>query len=136
MTDDPTWFDGVRAIGVDEHVRRHTHRGDRYVTVIIDLPPVRDGTGPARLLDMEGRSKPVLKGWLDARPAEWKDKIEAVAMDGFTGFKTATVEEVPDATAVTDPFQSRWSTYTIMRSGFGRTPSPARTAISPHPRSR
>jgi transposase len=42
--------------------------------------------------------------WLDARPAEWKDKIEVVAMDGFTGFKTATAEEVPDATAVMDPF--------------------------------
>jgi transposase len=42
---------------------------------------VRDGTGSARLLDME-----------------------VVAMDGFTGFKTATTEELPDATAVMDPF--------------------------------
>lgn len=25
-------------------------------------------------------------------------------MDGFTGFKTATVEELPNATAVMDPF--------------------------------
>ena len=25
-------------------------------------------------------------------------------MDGFTGFKTATTEELPDATAVMDPF--------------------------------
>ncbi|MFF4350378.1 transposase [Streptomyces sp. NPDC001530] len=73
--------------------------------MIIDLTPVRDGAGPARLLDMvEGRSKPVFKAWLDACPAEWKDKIEAVAMDGFTGFKTATAEQVPDATAVMDPF--------------------------------
>ena len=47
-----------QAIGVDEHVWRHTRRGDKYVTVIIDLTPVRDGTGPARLLDMvPGRSK-------------------------------------------------------------------------------
>jgi transposase len=30
--------------------------------------------------------------------------LEVVAMDGFTGFKTATTEELPDATAVMDPF--------------------------------
>lgn len=62
MIDDPTRFDRVAAIGVDEHVWRHTHRGDRFVTVIIDLTPVREKTGPARLLDMiEGRSKQVCK---------------------------------------------------------------------------
>jgi transposase len=30
--------------------------------------------------------------------------LEVVAMDGFTGFKTATTEEHPDAVAVMDPF--------------------------------
>ena len=30
--------------------------------------------------------------------------LEVVAMDGFTGFKTATTEELPTATAVMDPF--------------------------------
>lgn len=105
LIDDPNRFDGVQAIGVDEHVWRHTRRGDRYVTVIIDLTAVRDGTGPARLLDMvKGRSKDVFKRWLAARPAEWRDQVEVVAMDGFTGFKTATTEELPDATAVMDPF--------------------------------
>src|ERR1044072_7326025 len=49
LINDPTRFDGVAVIGVDEHVWRHTSRGDRYVSVIIDLTPVRDGTGPARL---------------------------------------------------------------------------------------
>jgi hypothetical protein len=34
---DPARFDGVAVIGVDEHVWRHTRRGDKYVTVIIDL---------------------------------------------------------------------------------------------------
>ena len=37
LIDDPTRFDGVSVIGVDEHVWRHTRRGDKYVTVIIDL---------------------------------------------------------------------------------------------------
>ncbi len=98
-------FDGVQVIGVDEHVWRHTRRGDKYVTVIIDLTPIRSGTGPARLLDMvEGRSKAAFKQWLTDRPQAWRDKVEVVAMDGFTGFKTATTEELPDAVAVMDPF--------------------------------
>jgi transposase len=105
LIDDPARFDGVCAIGVDEHVWRHTRRGDKFVTVIIDLTGVRDGTGPARLLDMvEGRSKQVFKSWLAGRPQAWRDQVEVVAMDGFTGFKTATVEELPDAVTVMDPF--------------------------------
>ena len=105
LINDPHRFDGVTTIGVDEHVWRHTRHGDKYVTVIIDLSPVRAGTGPARLLDMvEGRSKAVFKEWLAGRPAKWRDGVDVVAMDGFTGFKTATSEELPDAAAVMDPF--------------------------------
>ena len=84
---------------------RHTRRGDKYVTVIIDLTAIRDHTGPARLLDMvEGRSKQAFKTWLAERDKAWRDAVEVVAMDGFTGFKTATTEELPDAVAVMDPF--------------------------------
>ena len=102
---DPARFDGVAVIGVDEHVWRHTRRGDKYVTVIIDLTPIRDKTGPARLLDMvAGRSKQAVQDWLADRPQQWRDQVEVVAMDGFTGFKTATAEELPDAVPVMDPF--------------------------------
>ena len=105
LIDDPTRLDGVEVLGVDEHAWLHTRRGDKYVTVVIDLTPVANGTGPARLLDMiEGRSKKVFKAWLAVRPRAWRDKITAIAMDGFTGFKTAAAEEVPDAVAVMDPF--------------------------------
>jgi transposase len=105
LIDDEHRFDGVTAIGVDEHVWRHTRRGDKYVTVIIDLTAIRAGTGPARLLDMvEGRSKQAFKTWLSERPRTWRDTIDVVAMDGFTGFKTAAAEELPDAVAVMDPF--------------------------------
>jgi len=101
LIEDPHRFDGVRVIGVDEHCWRHTRRGDKDVTVIIDLTPIRDGTGPARPLDMvEGRSKQVFKTWLGERDTPWRDGVEVVAMDGFTGFKTATSEELPDAVAV------------------------------------
>jgi transposase len=105
LIEDPSRFDRVTAIGVDEHVWRHTRRGDKYVTVIIDLTAIRDGTGPARLLDMvQGRSKQAFKTWLAERPQTWRDGVEVVAMDGFTGFKTTTTEELPDAVAVMDPF--------------------------------
>jgi transposase len=105
LINDEQRFHGVTAIGVDEHVWRHTRRGDKYVTVIIDLTGIRDGTGPARLLDMvEGRSKQAFKTWLAEQDQDWRDGVEVVAMDGFTGFKTATTEELPDAVAVMDPF--------------------------------
>ena len=105
LIDDDKRFDGVRVVGVDEHVWRHTRHGDKYVTVIIDLTPVRENTGPARLLDMvEGRSKQTFKTWLAQRPKTWRDSVEVVAMDGFTGFKTAAVEELPGVVTVMDPF--------------------------------
>jgi len=73
--------------------------------VIIDLTPIRDRAGPSRLLDMvEGRSKQAFKQWLASRPEAWRKSLEVVAMDGFTGFKIATTEELPDAVAVMDPF--------------------------------
>lgn len=84
---DPARFDGVRVIGVDEHVWRHTRRGDRYV--IIDLTPVRNKTGPARLLDRKGRrrarthparSRPraAMKPWMSATNALVIGSINAV----------------------------------------------------------
>ena len=59
---------------------RHTRRGDRYVTVVIDLTPVRDRSGPARLVDVvPGRSKKVLKTWLSQRDQDWRGRVEVVA---------------------------------------------------------
>ena len=105
LINDPTRFEGVRVIGVDEHVWRHTPYGDKFVTVILDLTPIRDRSGPSRLLDMvPGRSKQVFKTWLASQPDTWRERIEIVAMDGFTGFKSAAAEELPGARAVMDPF--------------------------------
>jgi len=37
----PHRLDDVAVIGVDEYAwRRHTHKGDKFVTMIIDLTPV------------------------------------------------------------------------------------------------
>ena len=63
---------------------RHTRRGERYVTAMIDLTPVRDRSGPARLLDVvPGRSKKVLKTWLSQRDQEWRGRVEVVATGRF-----------------------------------------------------
>ena len=109
LINDPARCEGVRVIGVDEHVWRHTPYGDKYVTVILDLTPIRERSGPSRLLDMvPGRSKRVFKTWLASQPDMWRERIEIVAMDGFTGFKSAAAEELPGARAVMDPFSCAW----------------------------
>lgn len=102
-----TWATESRSItiGVDEHVWRHTRHGDKYVTVIIDLTPTRTNTGPSRLLAVvEGRSKRVFKSWLEAQPQAFRVGVEIVAMDGFTGYKTAASEAIEHVTTVMDPF--------------------------------
>ncbi|QQC39087.1 transposase family protein [Actinomyces oris] len=83
FTGNPDRFDGVKVhrrrrfpralrsrVGGTPCVWRHTRWGDRYVTVIIDLPPVRHRSGPARLLDVvPGRSKKAIQDLaLPARP--------------------------------------------------------------------
>ncbi|GAA4883378.1 hypothetical protein GCM10025788_24010 [Serinicoccus chungangensis] len=78
---------------------------DKYANVMIVLAPVRDGTGPSRLLAMlDGRSKKVFGDWLAERDQAWRDGIEVVAMDGFAGLETATTEELPGAVSLMDPF--------------------------------
>ncbi len=45
------------------------------------------------------------KTWLAARDETWRTAVDVVAMDGFTGFKTAAVEEInDDVVVVMDPF--------------------------------
>ena len=75
------------------------------VTVLVDLTPLVDGTGPARLIDMQpGRSAQVLKGWLNEREPDFRDTVEVVTMDGFTGYATAMDHVLPTARKVMDPF--------------------------------
>ncbi|TXG92202.1 ISL3 family transposase [Rhodococcus rhodnii] len=105
--DHPGHLDGVRYLGVDEHKWKHRRgQGDPdFVTVIVDLTPVIDGTGPARLLDMvAGRSKAALADWLGKRDSNFRSRVQVVAMDGFAGYRTATQEALPAARAVMDPF--------------------------------
>lgn len=103
----PVHLDGVRYLGVDEHKWKHRRgQGEAdFVTVLVDLTPVIDGTGPSRLLDMiAGRSATVLKDWLNAQDANFRSRVKVVAMDGFAGYRTATADALPAARAVMDPF--------------------------------
>ena len=87
---------------------RHTRRGDRYVTVMIDLTPVRDRSGPARLLDVvPGRSKKVLKTWLSQRDQDWRGRVEVVAMDGFTGSRERCRRGAPTSPGGDGPLSRR-----------------------------
>jgi transposase len=104
---DATRLADVRVIGVDEHRWAHTRgaAGQGYVTVIVDLTPVLDGSGPARLLDLvAGRSAAAMSSWLAAREPAFRERVEVVAMDGFGGYKTAATNALPDAVTVMDPF--------------------------------
>lgn len=54
-----------------------TRRGDKYVTIVVDLTPVRNKTGSSRLLTvLEDRSKQAFKQWLQSHPKPWLDRIE------------------------------------------------------------
>ena len=66
---DPMRWEGVRVIGVDEHVRRRAG-GDRFVTVIVDPAPVRERCGPSRARGIvPGRCEQALTTWLSGRPS-------------------------------------------------------------------
>jgi transposase len=43
---------------------------------------------------VEGRAKKAFKDWLEAQTPAFRNGIEVVAMDVFTGFKTATADAV------------------------------------------
>ncbi|ETZ54999.1 transposase family protein [Mycobacterium sp. MAC_011194_8550] len=105
-TTGPDRLAGVTVIGVDEHRWAPRRRGtEGFVTLIIDLTPTHDQTGPARLLDLvEGRSATALATWLAAQPTDFARAVEVIAMDGFAGYKTAATEVIPDAVTVMDPF--------------------------------
>ena len=88
---------------------------------------------------IEGRSKQAFKTWLAEQPQAWRDAIEVIAMDGFIGFKTAAVEELPEVTTVLDPFhvtrlagealdECRRRVQQAIHGHRGRKPDPLYTA--------
>ena len=93
ITGNPDRFDGVEILGVDDSPARFapvrevpplsdaTPSGATSTpAVVIDLTPVRQHTGPARMLDVApGRSRKVLRTWLAQRDQTWREQVEVVA---------------------------------------------------------
>lgn len=109
LIDDAGRCDGVTVIGVDEHVWRHTRRGDKCVTVIIDLTSVRNGTGPSRLLFMskDAPSRPSRPGWVSgptpgatgSRSSRWTSSPGSRPPRGSAELSAATTNDVSSMTS-------------------------------------
>lgn len=101
--EDPGRLDGVRGVGVDEHVWQHARRQRRtgFATGITDLTPGR----PPRLLDVvPGRTGKVYADWLAEREDRWRAAVAFAALDPFRGYGTALAHALPDAIRVLDAF--------------------------------
>ena len=105
---DPGRFDGVRMLGVDEHVWHHVDqrvRGPKMLTGMVDLSRDENGRVHARLLDLvPGRSGSVYGDWLTRRGADFRAGIEVATLDPFHGYKNAIDDHLADAVAVVDAF--------------------------------
>ena len=108
MAGDETRFDGVAALGVDEHIWHHVsiaERGPKELTGMVDLTRDQHGRVRARLLDLvPGRSGTVYAGWLEKRGEAFRDGVQVATLDPFHGYKNALDDQLADATAVLDAF--------------------------------
>jgi transposase len=104
--EDPTRFEGVQVLGVDEHVWHHRDprlRGPKELTGMVDL--TRSSHPVARLLDLvPGRSGKSYRDWLDERGEKFRKRVEIATLDPFQGYKNAIDDQLEDATCVLDAF--------------------------------
>jgi transposase len=113
MADDESRFEGVNALGVDEHVWHHVStkpiadggRGPKELTGMVDLSRDSKGRTRARLLDLvPGRSGAAYADWLKERNESFRAGIKVATLDPFHGYKNAIDDELEDAVAVLDAF--------------------------------
>ena len=108
MAADESRFEGVRTLGVDEHVWHHVsvaERGPKELTGMVDLTRDQHGRVRARLLDLvPGRSGQVYRNWLHARGQTFRATVEVATLDPFHGYKNAIDDKLEDAVAVLDAF--------------------------------
>ncbi len=113
MAADETRFEGVNALGVDEHVWHHVStkpiedggRGPKELTGMVDLSRDSRGRTRARLLDLvPGRSGAAYADWLKERNETFRAGIKVATLDPFQGYKNALDDELEDAIAVLDAF--------------------------------
>ena len=110
---DPSRFDGVTILGVDEHVWHHVStkpigdggRGPKELTGMVDLSRDQDGRTHARLLDLvPGRSGQAYQDWLASRGDTFREGVQVATLDPFHGYKNAIDDQLEDAIAVLDAF--------------------------------
>ena len=108
MADDPSRFDGVTSLGVDEHLWHHVderRRGPRALTGMVDLTRDQHGHVRARLLDLvPGRSGKAYADWLKARGDAFRRRVQVATLDPFHGYKNAIDDQLADAISVLDAF--------------------------------
>lgn len=103
---DPARLEGVRRLGVDEHIWTHVGLpGRRAVTGIIDHTPDEDGRPRARLLDLvPGRSGAAYQGWLARQSPAFRDGVTTATLDPFRGYANAIPDQLPATQVVLDAF--------------------------------
>jgi transposase len=108
MVDDPTRFDDVTTLGVDEHIWHHVSerkRGSRALTGMVDLTRDTKGRTRARLLDLvPGRSGKAYADWLSERGEAFCRRVQVATLDPFHGYKNAIDDQLEDAASVLDAF--------------------------------
>jgi len=113
MAADPSRFEYVSSLGVDEHVWHHVStkpvaeggRGPKDLTGMVDLTLYEQGRVRARLLDLvPGRSDKVYADWLAERGEAFRTGIKVATLDPFHGYKNAIDDQLDDAVAVLDAF--------------------------------
>ncbi len=108
LATDPARYQGVRVLGVDEHIWHHAPRpgkGPRELTGMVDLTKDSAGKPQARLLDLvPGRSGPAYASWLRERGAQFTTGVEVATLDPFRGYANAIRDTLEDAVAVLDAF--------------------------------
>ena len=113
MDADPARFDGVRTLGVDEHIWHHVStkpvesggRGPKELTGMVNLTRDAHGRTRARLLDLvPGRSGQAYTSWLTERGQSFRTRVQVATLDPFHGYKNAIDDQLEDARAVLDAF--------------------------------
>ncbi len=110
---DPSRFEGVTILGVDEHAWHHVStkpvdqggRGPKELTGMVGLPRDEHGNVRAHLLDLvPGRSGQVCTTWLTERGEAFRQGVEIARLDPFHGYKNAIDDQFEDARSVLDAF--------------------------------
>jgi len=99
----------VRRLGIDEHRNRRVRsyrNGDhgrwRRVEPWMSTTVNADSGKDRGIVD--GRDSAAVGGWLNARTAAWRNRVEAVAIDQSEAFKKAITETLPNAAVSVDVF--------------------------------